>query len=426
MNKELVIHTLANEAVFIKRKREHLLDATGERFNLISVLRLEYDEARLHTRLIADLLNPKGLHGQGLLFLRRFLKIIKFPFVENSLLRQARVDAEEYVGPVSADYKSGGLIDIVIKIPHNLVIVIENKINAGDQKHQLIRYKNAYPNAYLLYLTKYGELPSKFSTHDQTTKEMIVDFNNDPMHFCISYQQHILAWLNDAYEEILRLPLLRENLFQYITTIKKITNQSTDNIMANEIADAILTSESNLEGFFTLKREEVIKAVERKLLYKLIDETVLIAQKLGLEYDEVNSDRELGHKADDTEIAFKVPGTSFSLVYGFNKWRQDFCVGICSNSNSGEKDNVIKQNLSKRLSDQLGKDTDYPRWYYLLYMENSKHGDKYLSNWHEGSIEVWGKVYSGTVAERIEWYFKTFLEELKAMKLLPLAQKELS
>lgn len=40
----------------------------GENFNLISLLGMERDEVRTHSRIVGDLLNPKGSHGQGGVF----------------------------------------------------------------------------------------------------------------------------------------------------------------------------------------------------------------------------------------------------------------------------------------------------------------------------------------------------------------------
>ncbi|MBX0332941.1 PD-(D/E)XK nuclease family protein [Pontibacter sp. HSC-14F20] len=50
-----------------------------EGFNIFSVLRSHSDEVRVHSRFIAELLNPKGSHGQGTLFLNLFLNELEFP-----------------------------------------------------------------------------------------------------------------------------------------------------------------------------------------------------------------------------------------------------------------------------------------------------------------------------------------------------------
>lgn len=43
-------------------------------YNLFSVLRSESDEVRLYSRFLADILNPKGSHNHGKVFLSDFLQ----------------------------------------------------------------------------------------------------------------------------------------------------------------------------------------------------------------------------------------------------------------------------------------------------------------------------------------------------------------
>ncbi len=58
--------------VELLREKHH----TDFQFNLFSVLRSESDEVRLHSRFIAEILNPKGSHGFGSYFLGELLKLI--------------------------------------------------------------------------------------------------------------------------------------------------------------------------------------------------------------------------------------------------------------------------------------------------------------------------------------------------------------
>ena len=49
----------------------------GEKFNYFSVLKIEKAEVK-HSAFIAELLNPKGLHGQGNIFLNLFIDLIQY------------------------------------------------------------------------------------------------------------------------------------------------------------------------------------------------------------------------------------------------------------------------------------------------------------------------------------------------------------
>lgn len=80
-----------------------------------------------HSRLLGELLDPNGTHGQGRRFLNSFLTML---------------DVYE---PLQGDWTvtiEAGRIDILIRRPDPAsVIIIENKANdAGDQKGQLYRY----------------------------------------------------------------------------------------------------------------------------------------------------------------------------------------------------------------------------------------------------------------------------------------------
>ena len=46
----------------------------GDFFNIFNVVGLRTDEVRLHSALIAELLNPKGSHGSSFHFLQAFLE----------------------------------------------------------------------------------------------------------------------------------------------------------------------------------------------------------------------------------------------------------------------------------------------------------------------------------------------------------------
>ena len=60
------IYAKTKQADEEKRKR-------GEYFNIFNTLRLWSEEVRLHSRFLAELLNPNGNHGMGNAFLCQFL-----------------------------------------------------------------------------------------------------------------------------------------------------------------------------------------------------------------------------------------------------------------------------------------------------------------------------------------------------------------
>jgi len=138
------------------RMRERELDIQlARRFNVLDYLRT--DELGL-SRIIADLLDPRGKHGQGELFLKLLLERLPC-FTAPSDLDQVQVKVEETI----ADDRR---IDICVRMGNDCCLAIENKPYAGDQEHQIEDYLDwlsKYGKSLLIYLSPQGEPPSSNS-----------------------------------------------------------------------------------------------------------------------------------------------------------------------------------------------------------------------------------------------------------------------
>lgn len=106
-------------------------DRSRERYNIFRVLGIE-DKEVLICRFLGDLLDPKGTHGCGPLFLARFFRLLGTEAPADAELENAEVVLEEHT---DKDRR----IDIVIHLS-NKVYPIEAKIWAGDQDAQLYDY----------------------------------------------------------------------------------------------------------------------------------------------------------------------------------------------------------------------------------------------------------------------------------------------
>ncbi|MCQ2604641.1 MAG: PD-(D/E)XK nuclease family protein [Spirochaetia bacterium] len=236
MNEEKIKSFLADVKPIVE-ENERLRkekEQKGDFFNIFSILKAETDEVKTHSAFLAELLNPKGTHGQGALFLDNFLKIIAPN--EDLITENAEVDVEFSIGAVSKDYKSGGRLDILIRLPEsNYIILIENKIDAGDQPCQLLRYnkyaKETKCKYKLLYLTKDGHNPSKTSTRKSS---------EEPFWKCISYSQDIKNWLKICLENIANASPVVETIRQYIGLIDKITNQTMEIKMSEQLTELMI------------------------------------------------------------------------------------------------------------------------------------------------------------------------------------------
>ena len=255
----------------IKEQRKEKFER-GENYNIFYDLGFMSDEVHLHSMFLANLLNPKGSHGQRGKFLEAFLKMLQktFPAISADSLElditNASVDVEKYIGRQTDS--EGGRIDIYLTDGKHSII-IENKIYAVDQYHQMLRYWNygmsqkgddTEKSFVLIYLTLDGCSPSKESLGEDLKENDIV---------CLSYKSDIRGWLDRCVELASRTPLVRETINQYISTIDILTN----NVMEDnkELLD-ILSKEENLDAIYDIvnnKNAVVNRIVNEEFLPKL-------------------------------------------------------------------------------------------------------------------------------------------------------------
>ena len=265
----------------IKEQRKEKFER-GENYNIFNDLGFMSDEVHLHSMFLANLLNPKGSHGQRGKFLEAFLKMLQktFPAISVDSLELdtviTSVEVEKYIGRQTDS--EGGRIDIYLTDGKHSII-IENKIYAVDQHHQMLRYWNygmsqkvndTEKSFVLIYLTLDGCSPSKDSLGEDLKENDIV---------CLSYKSYIRGWLDRCVELSSRTPLVRETINQYISTIDILTN----NVMEDnkELLD-ILCKEENLDAVFDIiySKENLINhIINDEFIPKLKD----LAEDKGLE-----------------------------------------------------------------------------------------------------------------------------------------------
>jgi len=305
---------LIDYASRISRHHMEIANLTGELFNIFSILRMESSEVGTHSRLLAELLNPNGCHNLGDIFLKLFVEQLH---IEPFDTKSANARAEVYIGRKTNE--SGGRLDILITDSASRKIVIENKIYAGDQENQLLRYWNYDKKAHLFYLTLHGDEPSETSTGGP-----IVGLP-EKSYTCLSYDRDILSWLPKCRNEAAQLPILRETLTQYINLLKTLTDQNLTTKMNNALLDTVLNSRENLEGFFALTN--VQDALYLRILDKLEVDLKTLAEKhnLALEYTLDRHSRWTGFFFRNDQL------TQRNLKLGFEfqeKWTQNLEFGF--------------------------------------------------------------------------------------------------
>lgn len=187
-------------------------------YNLFLALLDINDEVRLHSRFIYSLLDPNSSHYQKELFLELFIKACE---LENFGLdpKNAKV------------YKEYENIDIYITdgAKH---IILENKINAGDQEAQIKKYiktvqkeNDGEADIYVLFLSPQGREPSDYSLSGLKIEgDKILERNGDEVakFKAISYDKEIMAWLGLCLDEAGNLANLAAVISQYKNVIEKI------------------------------------------------------------------------------------------------------------------------------------------------------------------------------------------------------------
>ena len=210
-----------------KQKQRGLND-----YNMVNVVRKENAEVGMHSNVIYSLINPQGLHYQDDLFLNKFITIVLGEKIENfgSILS---VQAEELIF-------ENRRIDFTIKST-NYYIGIEMKIDANDLNNQINDYevdlitkaKNEnIENVVIYYLTKDGKEAAQHSCKDVTYKR-------------ISFENHILNWIENCQKEVRNITNLNEAFENYKDIVKKITNKYEGRVMS--LKNELLKNEEYFE-----------------------------------------------------------------------------------------------------------------------------------------------------------------------------------
>lgn len=239
------------KAVIAENAKRRKLTASG--YNVFTVLDRLRDENKGHSAFIANLLDPMGSHSQGNVFLKMFLAEL-FPEKEFHFESDWYVKTEKYA-PTGAEVENSvheGRIDIWIEGPKE-TIIIENKIDAGDQDKQLERYikyaKGLTSNnsIYVIYLTPEGRSPSEYSLGSYYNADLEQEI---AAYLEASYEEHIYDWIDKCLKESTSLPVLRETLVQYKKTIRQITGKIEDEELGMSLSNLLE------------KREDIIAATE--------------------------------------------------------------------------------------------------------------------------------------------------------------------
>lgn len=387
------IESLLDQVQTIVKHYDKIAEERGDKFNVFDIVGLKNDEVRMHSKFIGNLLNPRGSHGMKDIFLNLFIEIVNkkllidgnpndyvFKFLPFKEIKPNII--ERHTDFVSEDRKEGGRIDIILE-DSSQVLIIENKIFAGNQQNQLVRYTNEAKRLgkpyFVLYLTLEGkEMPYeevdeingncynynclKFPKLDIKTEDES-KVKNISHYLPISYKEELLAWLNLCIKETYDKPLLREGVKHYINLIKQLSKQTMDVNLEEEVMSLLSNKEryntakiisqalegfrfKNLELFWTELEEKVSRELE------LVKDIQIIQDNYHTNNGKINT-KELGSWIG---VAFRIPDSNLSIIFGndadgFNYGVFYIASGIPENFDQLEKS--IQNSLEEILKNDL-------------------------------------------------------------------------
>ena len=246
-------------------KSKDYLYEDSSRFNLLSIIEKDRDEAHIHSKVLYNLLSQNWGKKDKETFLTLFLKEIG---IEEEIIynktwevtREKVFDLDTVKGRLDFEIKS-----------KDYIYIIEMKIDAGDQPEQLMRYqkfaKEQHKKYKIFYLTLDGHNASKKSVGEEDSEEIKkVEYTN------ISFKEEILNWL----EKCLDLVKGKENkstcINQYIASINKILGEKN-----TKIKDNILKSSEDIKNAITIYKklnenlQKVLESFFEELNKKLED-----------------------------------------------------------------------------------------------------------------------------------------------------------
>ena len=238
------------------------------RFNLLSIIEKDRDEAHVHSKVIYNLLSQDWGKKDKETFLTLFLKEIGIEdeniYDKNwEVTREKAFDLDTIKGRLDFEIKS-----------KDCIYIIEMKIDAGDQPEQLIRYqefaKEQHKKYKIFYLTLDGHNASKKSIGEEENLE-----ENEKVEYTnISFKEEILNWLGNCLKLVERKENKSACINQYIASINKILGEKNtkikDNILKSvkDIKTAITIYEKlneNLQKVLESFFEELNKKLKNKL-----------------------------------------------------------------------------------------------------------------------------------------------------------------
>lgn len=318
-----------------------------ESFNMFTALGIERKEV-YHSAFLKSLLNV-GSNNE-----KKILKSFVEEVLEDKETEYESVEKEVDAGVINYEKTEGGRIDLLIKTKDNKkCIIIENKIYAGDQENQLLRYNqfglnNYYKGNYkLVYLTLNGHAASEKSIGKKEDKKATLTAGKD--YITISYKKSILEWLNGIKDN---MDLVSENvksaIEQYIIILKQLTRRNME--LEEKIKEQFLLDPKNTLDY----QEKLVFAyvstekILRSMKSMIEDHQEEMVKELSVKY-KIQCKRESWFRYDFTILQNDEIKTIFTY---------DDTVGICCGIDFINE--TVKNDYKEKFQDLIYEDLNCP------------------------------------------------------------------
>lgn len=317
---------------FISRFGEYLAKANASKkrgnndYNPLKAVQKLYDEVNMHSGFIYSLLDTNGEHYQDDLFLSLFLEVLGLKeWFGNTTNVQVR--------------KESNHIDLYI-FNDTKHIIIENKINAGDQPNQIAIFIEQvhnngveYENIFVVFLTLHDREPSQNSRTSKDNNllwkikgEFLESKDGKVGYKKVLYENEILEWIESCQSKsgVGNIANLNYALESYKDIVQIITNKKKSTM---SVADYFKDSKDFEIAFEIIKNSDSFKDTETAFeVIKNADKIILEFVKKEM-YELFDNDKfkdwEIEDKGDSLEI--------FNTLYEQQFFKYKFYLGRFGN-----------------------------------------------------------------------------------------------
>lgn len=354
----------------------------GERFNIFSILGVQRDENRTHSRYLSELLNPAGRHGESSRFLKAFVEDV----LGHSLDIIGRVKVTRELAT-----EERRRVDIVVESP-DVIIGIEVKIDAGDQKEQLHDYfkelnqrARGQKRAVLVYLTLDGKPPSGRTLGGLEQGSVR----------CLSFAEDIRQWIGNCAGLCEHKPELSYALIQYKRLLETLTGAGTS--MTSLIADKLVCNRNDMET--ALAVEKALPEAKAAIMLRFWDElSSAMADAFGATPEPYGAKtlRELSHNyfngrgGKHVGIKHTIGERNGNKICLYVNVYHAVHYGLRIECSSGSliSDSVVKNRLRKTLNNGNAVADKEADWLVCYYYDPSPSHEPAILNFHsfEGPV----------------------------------------